>query len=400
LRLRIAGAAKNETEIFTRGALEAIWDYSKGIPRMINIVAQNSMFLRRSMGKKKVTETMVEECRRQLDFHERNSQEHGNQSVYRHAETTQSEKIAGRLRSGWSRWAAPALLLLIAALWGGNFEQWQLPWQASKQSPPFEQNPAGGRRQAKPLIRMKITWPRTAPSKKEPRKTKSDLLQEKKARQARHPQQQKQAAAGNAKPKPKRRSEAEVLNPLSVAGADNLLKLATETYGAVNKPIIQLIREYNSGFTDPAGLTKAGRIVLPALPAELEQPVFTVHVASYKHFKYAQELFERWWKKSRDIHIVLQRNTPEGLVYRVAIGRFGDPAEAKEYAAKLLEEGVFSYAQPIRLNPEKKPAGPGSTTRNRGVPRTPRPPARPPTGSYSSGLASSISMMGISFLIS
>lgn len=154
------------------------------------------------------------------------------------------------------------------------------------------------------------------------------------------------------------------MNWLSVAGGGNLLKLATENYGAVSEPIIELIAEYNSGLTDSAGIPKTGRIGMPALPAELKQPVFIVHVASYKHFKYAQELFERWWKKGRDIHIVLQRDTPEGLVYRVAFGRFRDPAEAKAYAASLLEEGVFSYAQPIRLDLGKKTAALRSAVRN------------------------------------
>jgi type II secretory pathway predicted ATPase ExeA len=59
-RLRIAGA-KNEKEVFSRDALEAIYRYSEGYPRMINTLADNVLLLGYSKDKRKITGELVKE---------------------------------------------------------------------------------------------------------------------------------------------------------------------------------------------------------------------------------------------------------------------------------------------------------------------------------------------------
>ncbi|MBE9593444.1 MAG: LysM peptidoglycan-binding domain-containing protein, partial [Proteobacteria bacterium] len=60
-RLQIAGA-KNGIDIFFKSAIKAIHRYSKGYPRVINILADNSLLLGYSKGRKKITTSMVKQC--------------------------------------------------------------------------------------------------------------------------------------------------------------------------------------------------------------------------------------------------------------------------------------------------------------------------------------------------
>jgi general secretion pathway protein A len=59
--LKIAGAADGR-KIFPKNALKAIYEYSKGYPRMINILADNLLLLGYSKGIETITPSMVKEC--------------------------------------------------------------------------------------------------------------------------------------------------------------------------------------------------------------------------------------------------------------------------------------------------------------------------------------------------
>jgi type II secretory pathway predicted ATPase ExeA len=58
-RLRVAGA---KTEIFDPGALRAVYEFSKGFPRKINIICDHCMILGFVSSKKRITAQMVKEC--------------------------------------------------------------------------------------------------------------------------------------------------------------------------------------------------------------------------------------------------------------------------------------------------------------------------------------------------
>ena len=64
-RLKVAGAEAPET-IFPRKTLDAIFKHSQGIPRTINILADNALLLGYSKGKAKITPKMVEESYRDM----------------------------------------------------------------------------------------------------------------------------------------------------------------------------------------------------------------------------------------------------------------------------------------------------------------------------------------------
>lgn len=64
-RLKTAGAGKVDS-IFSRGAVKAIHEYSRGYPRMINVLADNALLMGYSRDKKPVGSVLVEECFRDL----------------------------------------------------------------------------------------------------------------------------------------------------------------------------------------------------------------------------------------------------------------------------------------------------------------------------------------------
>ncbi len=64
-RLRSAGAERND--LFTPAALKRIWQASKGIPRVINVICDNAMMLAFADGRKRITPKLLREAVRDLE---------------------------------------------------------------------------------------------------------------------------------------------------------------------------------------------------------------------------------------------------------------------------------------------------------------------------------------------
>jgi type II secretory pathway predicted ATPase ExeA len=106
-RLKIAGA-KREDEIFSKGAVDAIHHYSLGYPRVINILADNSLLLGYSEGKRTITAPMVTQCYEDMSLKDAFPKNGG-----RTPEPYETKKV-GKIHAGrlW-KWAA-ALFLMVA----------------------------------------------------------------------------------------------------------------------------------------------------------------------------------------------------------------------------------------------------------------------------------------------
>ena len=66
-RLELAGAKENENAVFSRKAIEAIYLFSKGIPRLVNTLCENSLMLGYSLLLNQITAAIVLEVA--SDFH-------------------------------------------------------------------------------------------------------------------------------------------------------------------------------------------------------------------------------------------------------------------------------------------------------------------------------------------
>ena len=91
------------------------------------------------------------------------------------------------------------------------------------------------------------------------------------------------------------------------------------------------------------------KIIFPPL-AELDQgPTFTVHIASFKPFDNARELFQKLMREGYEVYIIPIYNPQKGKVFRIALGNFMSLQEAENYVAEILKKGVSKYAKTMRL---------------------------------------------------
>jgi general secretion pathway protein A len=62
IRHRLMVAGHRGAPLFEKHALQRIWEFSGGVPRRINIISDNALLIGYALGKKKITESMVEEA--------------------------------------------------------------------------------------------------------------------------------------------------------------------------------------------------------------------------------------------------------------------------------------------------------------------------------------------------
>ena len=92
------------------------------------------------------------------------------------------------------------------------------------------------------------------------------------------------------------------------------------------------------------------KIEFPSLPGHSRKGTYTVHIASFKPFEYARDLFEDLMLKGYEAYIMPAFNTQQGKIYRVTLGSFKSHNEAKIYAAAIVRKGISEYGDPIRLD--------------------------------------------------
>jgi type II secretory pathway predicted ATPase ExeA/LysM repeat protein len=105
-RLKKAGSRRAE-EIFPSKAINAIHQYSQGYPRMINVLADNSLLLGYSKGESKISPAMVKSCYQDLRL---GGSEEKASGVKKAAGQDTGPK-GGGLRPWW-KWAVAALLVI------------------------------------------------------------------------------------------------------------------------------------------------------------------------------------------------------------------------------------------------------------------------------------------------
>lgn len=65
---RLAIANYKSRQLFSPDALKLIWDYSKGVPRMINFICENALLIGYALEKKTIEEGIVKEAIRDLSY--------------------------------------------------------------------------------------------------------------------------------------------------------------------------------------------------------------------------------------------------------------------------------------------------------------------------------------------
>jgi type II secretory pathway predicted ATPase ExeA/phage tail protein X len=137
-----------------------------------------------------------------------------------------------------------------------------------------------------------------------------------------------------------------------VKQGDTLTILAMAVYGRVDESILETVHQYNPGIEDINWIYEGQKITFPPLSESIKTAIFTVHIASYKPFEPAFEMFQRLMKAGYEVYMIPVNNPDKGTMYRLTLGAFESLTEAKDYAISILDRGVSDYAKALQLDME------------------------------------------------
>ncbi|MBW2341709.1 MAG: AAA family ATPase [Deltaproteobacteria bacterium] len=341
-RLKIAGAQKGD-EIFPKSAVKAIHQYSGGYPRMINILADNSLLLGYSKGTRTITPQMVKQCHEDLSLDSSFSKD--GQEI---PEPYESEELKRGYAIRYWKWAAAlGFLIAIAAVGitqtGQNLLSQVFGLKKASYQPPLdkpkpEQVPVEGE--------GNLEKEGSADENQVPKQTPIGV-------QAEH---REDRATEMVKPEgPKEREvlpnekQMEPFESVIVKKGDTLIQLAAAIYGRADDAILKHVQQYNPELRDINRISIGQELRFPPLPLTDRGLTFTVHIASFKHFESAQNLFQELLGESYEAYIIPVYDTEKGKFFRVTLGNFKGRKEAENYAAVILKKGISDFAKTIEL---------------------------------------------------
>ena len=344
MRLKIAGA-KNGDNPFSKAAVKAIHQYSEGYPRMINILADNVLLLGYSRGKRKILPSMVTECYEDLQL--KGTFSKGPASKPDSTEI-KSKEPPHQISHHW-KWAAVLFFMIaisvIAMIWHGKNVSRRLAARmpASHQTAPDDIS----REQisAKEIIDNKIQDVVKSSSEETQKALVDETVDNKWDERKTIPPEMPVELEGPVSNKGKEPQG----TTITTKKGDTLLKLAMSVYGRSDEHILNLVHKHNPEIEDLNHIAIDQKIIFPPLSESIHGPIFTVHIASFKPFEYAQDLFQVLLRQGYEAYIIPAHDSQEGNVYRVTLGDFKNVHEAKDYAAEILKNNISDYAKVIRL---------------------------------------------------
>ena len=336
-RLRIAGAKKGD-DIFPRAAVRTLYHCSGGYPRMINILADNSMLLGYSKGVRAISPDMVKECYDELNLEGSFSKDSRNG-----AEPRKPKGSTYLLRNYW-KWAAMILCILVVLALGmsrvgknllshiGGFEtdsnQITADTAVNEQAPSVMDN-------KEPEVNTAITegQPLQAPP----------LVQEREELNA--AEDTTQANEPKDEQTPQQEADGGQYRSVIVKRGDTLMQLAVDVYGRADITTLELIRRHNPEIVDVNRISVGQELRFPPLSVLHKGLSYTVHIASFDAFESAQSLFQELRAAGYEAYILPITRNERGKFFRITLGSFSSQIEAEEYADMVLKKGISEYAQ-------------------------------------------------------
>ena len=266
-RLQKAGS-KRAGEIFPGKTTDAIHQYSQGYPRMINILADNSLLLGYSKGDGKISPGMVKSCYRDLRLGGPEEKASG----VKKGIGPEAGPRAGVVKPWW-KWAAAVVLiagvLAFLAIWYGD--RILARFVTASVEPPRPK--AGMLRENAPVIETKPERPAApalVPSVQE--KQPAVVVEEVKA-EVKEPKKEMPSEPSMERPGPVevRAGPPEIQaepegQTIVVERGDTLEKLSNRVYGRSNERILGIIQKNNPAITDPDFTLPGQKVIFPPLP--------------------------------------------------------------------------------------------------------------------------------------
>ena len=268
-RLRKAGSKRAE-EIFPNKTIDAIHQYSEGYPRMINILADNSLLLGYSKGESKISPAMVQSCYQEL----RLGGSEAKASGAKKGAGQEAGPKAGAFKLWW-KWAAAVLLIagvlaFLAVRYGdrilSGFVTASVKTPGPKSEMVSEKAPAPQTKPQQAAAPAAVASAPAAPEKQPPpvEEVKLEVKEEKK---------EVPTAPAVERPSPTdvRASPSEIRaepdgQTIVVERGDTLGELSIRVYGRSNERVLDLIRKNNPAITDPDLILPGQKLHFPPIP--------------------------------------------------------------------------------------------------------------------------------------
>lgn len=334
-RLRVAGYEPREKPLFTVSALTEIYRYSKGYPRLINIVCDNVLIAAYTEGLKQMSASLVRKAVSDLE---------GTYTTKKGLKTSDIQYDRRALSLLWAKRAGVFTLFVLAA---AGFI-WFLSSQ--RESPPaFPPAPHM-------LSMQPMTDVPAAPEDALPEVRAAADIPGKEAPVGKSIQKDVMPAADVPLPdsdiSPTMRESKKFQGKIiTVSSGDTIAKLAADYYGRIDAGILQAVKKANPDIPSLDLIHRGQKISLPKLNI-VSQVLFSVSVASFQNMNEAKALFSDLVGKGHQATIYPYTDTEGTIWYRLTIGAFTGRQEAIDYSKQLQIKG-FENAKPVKISMEE-----------------------------------------------
>lgn len=352
-RLRVAGYEPREKPLFTVSALSEVYRYTKGFPRLINIVCDSVLIAAYTENQKQITAQMVRKIVSEL-------------------ENTYSPKTVGKRPQFLNNqtqgqpgvWVARTAYLLLLILASAAAFWFFFPDTEERHSVTLSRNSA---EQPDSPVTDVAAQRRTEPEPEvpaipvRPRGKESGDSPVEELAERREPVEkaiQKQVmlkVEDGAGKKPAVPSPVEAARPqgtvVTVVLGDTVAQLAADYYGRFDSEILQAVKQANPDLRNVDLIYEGQQIFLPQVNIA-PQVLYSVSVASYHSMKEAKAIFLDLVGKGYQATIYPYLDDNRSTWYRITIGTFTARQDAINYSRELLDKGFF-YAKPVKVSTEE-----------------------------------------------
>lgn len=382
-RLEVAGA-KDPKGIFPKRTIAALYRYSEGIPRTINILGDNALLLGYSRGKATITPKMIEASYQDMHLGEGDSPAAaeavtgGASERVPEAEKRKGRKPALLKRLGWvfALLVALGVGALLAGVrvsdfraFGGFLKLSDGPPSGKSVDVPVKPSPPARDRRPEP---SSPNEPETVQTEKAGGLGSAGSAVEKEANMPLLPQSQAESdlrgspgVGGEEGGKPIDSVDGPLgggdgVGPagatrMAVQEGDYLAKLAMKVYGRADEEVLQLIQEHNPDLKDVHRIEVGQVIVFPRIADPSGGRLYTVHVASYRPDESVQDAFRSLAEAGYEVFLVPFHSPDQGMLYRITVGSFSNREAAETYRREILARPEFTHAKVIQLDMDEQP---------------------------------------------
>jgi len=350
-RLRVAGYEPRERPLFTVSALSEVYRYTKGFPRLINIVCDSVLIAAYTENQKQITAQMVRKIVSELE------------STYSPKTGGRHPQILNPRKSEEARvWFARAVCLLLLILASAAAVWFFYP--AGRQQGPSDVNmssspqPASGtvdvaaERKPEPPAPAVPVKPRTSENEVSHAGARNALRIPEKEPAPEQVILRDEEGAGrkSASPPP-----VEPVRPqgtvVTVVSGDTVAQLAADYYGRFDSEILRAVKQANPDLRNVDLIYEGQKIFLPQVNIA-PQVLYSVSVASYHSMNEAKTVFLDLVGKGYQATIYPYLDDNGNTWYRITIGTFTARQDAINYSRELLDKGFF-YAKPVKVSTEE-----------------------------------------------